>query len=201
MPLPYLSFSAWWLYQQSPVEFYQQYYVGRVDAPTLKMQLGKIFQEAWSDPKYNFVKELKKVGFTSDYERIIRTAVTHHQTLKLPKEKCEKKYVVKGNGLAHPIMGIFDGQDKKIGLLVENKFGKVWTQQMADESKQITWYCLVWQMKFGDLPKQILLQSFNSKNGLPTYRWTSRKQYDIDKLVHEINETVARIKAGDFREN
>lgn len=198
MPLPYISYSAWALFQKSPVEYYQQYFIGRIDKPTPRMLLGKIFQEAWSDPKYDYVKELKKVGFTSDYERIIRTALNHKQTVRLPKHKCERKHIVRSRELDHPIMAVFDGEDKPIQLLVENKLGHVWTQHEADTSEQITWYVLAWKIKYRTFPKNILLQSFNGKNGLPTLLWTKRAQYDLDELTYRINQTVAKIKAGEF---
>lgn len=195
MPLAYLSHSAWDLYRRDPLAFYQQYFVGRLDRPTLKMKLGKIFQEAWSDKAYDYAAELKKEGFTGDYERIIRTALQHPQTVKLPKSKCEKKHTVSGQGLLHPILAIYDGEEKD--FLVENKFGYPWTRKMAEESTQLTWYSLVRYLETGKIPR-ILLQSFNSKNGIPTKFWVERSRLQIDYLIREINRTVENIQAGKF---
>lgn len=197
MPLPYLSYSAFDLYQRDPMEFYQQYFIGRVDRATPKMILGKIFQEAWSDPKYDYVAELRKAGFTSNYERIIKTALTHPQTINLPKGKCEKKFIVKGRGLNYPIMGIFDGDDEDKELIVENKFGAVWSKSTVETHKQLTWYSLVNKIKRGYIPK-VLLQSFNSKNGIPTKFLVKRSALEIDRLVQEINEMVAKVENGIF---
>lgn len=200
MPLPYLSFSAFDLYQRDPIEFYQQYFVCRVDRATAKMTLGKIFQEAWSDPKYDYKKALKSAGFTSNYERIVRTALEHPRTVRLPKNKCEKKYIVKGRGLAYPIMGVFDGDDVGKKTIIENKFGAVWSQDTVTKHKQITWYMLVNKIKRGYMPK-FLLQSYNAKNGIPKHYWAKRYEFDLDKLVQEINTMVARVQAGDFEKH
>ena len=197
MPLPYLSYSAWDLYLRDPMEFYMQYFVGRVDKATDKMTLGKIFQEAWSDPKYNYIKELRDAGFTSNWARIIKTALEHPQTIRLPKRKCEKKLIVQGLGLNWPVMGIFDGDDEDARLIVENKFGAPWNQARADEAKQLTWYAMVCKIKRGYIPKQVL-QSINSKTGIPSQYWTRRTNFDIDKLVGEINEMIANVEAGNF---
>lgn len=197
MPLPYLSYSAFDLYQRDPLEFYQQYFVARVDRATTKMTLGKIFQEAWRSRKYNYRKALEKAGFTGNHERAIRTALEHPRTIRLPAAKTERKHTVKGHGLKYPILAIFDGDDEKAKLLVENKFGAVWSQEMADTAKQITWYALVCKIKRGYIPK-IVLQSFNAKNGIPKHLWTTRYAFDLDKLVHEINSMVAKVEAGNF---
>lgn len=194
MPLKYLSYSAWELYRRDPMGFYQQYFVGRLERPTPKMILGSIFQEAWADPKYDYSKALKEAGFTSDCERIIRTALGHRDTVRMPKSKCERKHEVQGNGLAYKILAIYDGEDQ---FIVENKFGNPWSQKQVDESNQITWYALVRFIETGKIPK-ILLQSFNSKNGQPRHYWVTRTRLEIDKLVREINKTVEKIEAGDF---
>lgn len=197
MPLPYLSYSAFDLYLRDPIEFYKQYYVGRVDSATPKMVLGKVFQEAWSDPKYDYAEELRKAGFTADAERAVRTALTHPQTVRLKKSKCEKEYTVQGRGLKYPIKGIFDGEDREAQLIVENKFGAPWNQYTVNKSKQLTWYILITTIKHGYTPK-VLLQSFNSKNGLPTHFWVTRSVFELDKLVNDINKVVERIESADF---
>jgi hypothetical protein len=198
MPLPYLSYSAWDLYNRDPMAYFQQYYVGRVDKPTLKMTLGKIFQEAWCDPKYDYIAELRRVGFTSDYERIMKTALEHPQLVRLPKKNTEKKYTVTGHGLKYPIMAIYDGEGVP-PILVENKFGAVWNERRVRESKQLVWYSLVYLIKRGKLPK-ILLQSVNSKNGIPTHYWIRHTILEVDVLVSEINRVVDKIQAGDFEQ-
>lgn len=195
MPLPYISFSAWNLYINDPLGYFQQYFVGRVDKPTLKMKIGKIFQEAWCDQKYDYVAKLRELGVTGDYERVMRTALEHPHTVRIKKSQTERKYTVKGRGLKHPVQAIFDGEQE--GLIIENKYGHPWSEKMARESKQLLWYSLVHLIKRGKMPK-ILLQSFNSRNGIPYQYWIKHTTYEVDILVQEINNVIDKIKAGDF---
>lgn len=197
MPLPYISYSAWSLYQNDPMGFFQQYFVGRVDRATIKMKVGKIFQEAWCDPKYDYRKELKDIGVTGDFERVMSTALAHTKTIRVKKQQTEKKYTVKGLGLVYPIQAIFDGEKEEWSMIIENKYGKTWTEEMVKESKQLLWYSLVYFIKRGKMPK-ILLQSFNSKTGIPTHYYISHSVYELDVLVQEINKTVEKIREGVF---
>lgn len=197
LPLPYLSYSAYWLYNKDPLGYYQQYFIARVEEPTEKMLLGKIFQEAWSDPAFDYEAELIKEGFTSNYARIVKTAIDHPQAVRLPKVLCEKKFQVQGRGLKYPILGIFDGFDKNMKLVVENKMGTPWRQDRVDTDEQLTWYTLICVIKFGFYPK-IRLQSFNGRNGIPTIYNTKRSKAQVEALIRKINAVVERISAGDF---
>lgn len=173
------------------------------------MTLGSVFQDAWCDPKYDYVAALKSAGFNSDKARAMRNSLQHHQTVRLPKRKTERTIIVKGHGLKYPIMAKFDGLDTDATLIVENKWGVVWSQKRVDDGlyydqdkkqrhdRQITWYILAYLIKYGTIPK-FLLQSFNGKNGIPNHFYATRSAYDIDKLVFDINSMVDRVRAGDF---
>jgi hypothetical protein len=197
MPVPYISPSSYTLFMQDPMAWYQQYFVARTDEATPKMTLGKIFQMAWCDPQYDFSDELKKAGFTSREERIIKTALDHPKTIKFPKDKTEIKIQVTGAGLLHPVLCIYDGLDINKKLSVENKFGASWNQQRANEAVQNTWQMLVCKLKYGFVPKQIL-QSFNSNNGRPAHFPVKKTAADFKELVENINSMVLRVQAGDF---
>ncbi len=199
LPRPYLSHSQFWLFNHDPEEYYKQYYIARIDKPTPKMVLGKLFQEAWSDRAFNYIKALKKAGFNSDQARIFKFALEHPTTIRFPKNKTEKRLDGKGLGLKYPIMGYLDGFDKAKRHLVENKLGVVWTQDRADESTQITWYALLIYLNFKFIPKRNTLQSFNGRNGMPNLRETKRIKQDLKFLVEAINEMHDRILADDFR--
>lgn len=209
MPLPYLSKSAFELYEKDPMEYYEQYFVARVYEESEAMTLGTIFQEAWCDPKYNYKKALKEAGFNSDKARAIENALNHPATIKLPKKKTEKSVTVQGRGLRYPVLAQFDGLDPDINLIVENKFGAVWTQDRVNSSvyydkdrkqrkdRQLTWYTLVYWIKYRKFPK-FLLQSFNGRNGIPNKFWVKKYAADLDMLVADINNMVTRVQSGDF---
>lgn len=212
MPLPYLSHSAFALFQRDPMAYYEQYYVGRFQEEKEPMTVGKIFQKAWCDPKYNYVEALKKAGFNGDKARAIKTALEHPATVRLPKKLTEKQRIVTGRGLEYPILAQFDGEDVDANLLVENKFGVAWTQDRVNNGeyydsegvkrrdRQLTWYTLVYWIKYRKFPK-FLLQSFNGKHGAPNKFWVKKYAVDLDILVNDINNMVARILAGDFEKH
>ena len=199
LPLPYISQSQFWLFNNDPEEYYQQYYVARRQQPTKKMIFGSIFQEAWCDKAYNYKKKLRQAGFTPDYERVIKTALEHPNTLRLPKSQTEKRFKVQGMGLKHPILAILDGFDKANKHIIENKMGIVWNQQRVDEATQVTWYALSCYLEFGFIPR-LTLQSFNSRNGQVAVIKTKRTKEDFKFLIEAINDMHDRIIAGDFQE-
>lgn len=199
LPKPYISHSQFTLFKRDPMAYYEQYFVARLDEPTEKMTLGKIFQKAWCDKKYPYEQELKKAGFTSDKLRVIKTALEHPATLKIQKSKTEQQFTVKDPAIDYPILAQLDGLDKDIRLIIENKMGQPWNQARVDTDTQVTWYMLCYKIKYRQMPK-FLLQSFNSRNGIPNKFWGKRYKVDFDRLISEINGMVTRIKAGDFEQ-
>jgi hypothetical protein len=197
MPCPYVSYSQLALFERDPLEYYQQYFVARVDYATDKMNFGKIFQEAWCDPKYNYQKALQEAGFTSDYVRVIKTALSHPKTIKFPKIMTEHRITVKTDKMLWPMLAILDGFDKSKKLICENKMGIWWTDKMVKESPQITWQMMSIKIQHGFMPKEIL-QSFNSRTGEPRLFVAKRNKKDFDDLIIRVNNMVTKVQAGDF---
>lgn len=198
LPLPYISHSQFWLFENDPMEYYQQYFVARVDEPTDKMIFGKIFQEAWSDPKYNWRKALKEAGFNGDKTRVIENALSHKETYRLPKSKTEIKLEIQHPDIAdYKLLGFLDGLEKNKHTITENKMGAWWTEKTVKESTQITWYMMSYYVKYGKIPK-LRLQSFNANNGIPHIFWAKRTKADFADLITRINNMITRIEAGDF---
>ena len=198
LPLPYISHSQFWLFENDPMEYYQQYFVCRIDEPTDKMILGKVFQEAWSDPKYPWRDKLKEAGFNGDKVRVIETALAHKEAVRLAKNKTEKRLEIEHPDVAdYKLLSIMDGLELDIHTITENKMGKWWTQKTVEESTQITWYMMSYYVKYGKMPK-LRLQSYNGNNGIPRVFWAKRTKADFDALITRINNMVTRIEAGDF---
>lgn len=186
------------------MEYYQQYYIARLDEPTEPMMIGKIFQKAWCDPKYPYERELNRLGFTSEKTRVIKTALEHPALIKSDTWQTEYRidvapvqYRAKEFGLTYPIMGSLDGYDR--GVVLENKIGYPWNQQRADESTQITWYSILVYVKHGIIPNSII-QSVNGKHGIPALFKTKRTKKQLKEMVEEINSMVAFLEAGDFNQ-
>jgi len=197
MPRPYVSPSQLMLFERDPMEYYQQYFVAKVDMATDKMTFGKIFQLAWCDKKYDYIKALKDAGFTSDYERVIKTALANPATIKMPKSKTETEITVKNDKMLWPMLCILDGFEPKLKTVIENKMGAWWSKKMVKESVQLTWQMMSVKMKYGFKPK-LLLQSFNAKSGIPRLFVAKRTQADFDALIERVNNMVTKIQAGDF---
>lgn len=197
LPVPYISHSQFWLFEKDPMAYYEQYFVARVDEPTPKMTFGKIFQEAWSDKKYNWRKALQDGGFTSDKVRVIENALSHPDAVRLPKSKTEIKITVDHPKVGHPLLSIMDGLELDKKKITENKMGVWWSQKTVDESTQLTWYLMSCYLKYGKM-FTLLLQSFNANNGIPHVFKVKRSKADFDALVERINSMITRIEAGDF---
>lgn len=209
LPRPYISNSQFNLFTRDPMEYYEQYFVAGIQEEREPLTIGKIFQKAWCDKKYDYAKELEKAGFTSDKARAIKTALEHPATIRLAKGKTEKTLIVQGRGLTYPILAQIDGIDLDINFVIENKFGIPWTQERTDsgmyyaqngkryQDRQLTWYILAYHIKYRRFPK-FLLQSFNGKHGAPNKFWVIKYVVDLDMLVRDINNMVALVEAGDF---
>lgn len=197
MPRPYVSPSQLMLFERDPMEYYQQYFVAKVDMATDKMTFGKIFQEAWCDPKYNYEKELTKAGYTSDYVRVIKAALANPATIKMPKAMTETEITVKTDKMLWPMLCILDGLNPKLKTVVENKMGAWWSEKMVKESLQLTWQMMSVKIDHGFKPK-LLLQTFNAKSGIPRLFVAKRTESDFDALVERVNNMVTKVQAGDF---
>jgi len=204
LPRGYLSFSAMNQYLWDPAEYYLHYFMGKDfmkelredDIPRWeKIRLGSIFQDAWYDPRINWKKKLKKENFTSDKERIISNALSQPNLIRMAPVNCENTYKgIKYNGI--PLLIKLDGYDEKKGLLLENKFGVTRSQEMVDEDLQLSFYTMGLLLKFGKMPKRIVLQSVNDRTGKVKVIETKRNQDDLDHVGSLIVEVAKKISLG-----
>lgn len=196
LPKKYISPSQLYLFENFPMAYYEQYFIGRIDKATPKMIFGKIFQEAWCDKKYNYESELQKNGFTSDKVRVIKTALSHKDTIMVPKRKTEITIKIKHPAIKdYELLCILDGLVDNV--ITENKMGVWWTEKTVAENAQLTWQMMAYYIKYKKMPK-LRLQSFNSNNGFPRIFWAKRTKHDFDNLIIRINSMITRIEAGDF---
>lgn len=198
-PRPYFSHSQFALFNRNPEEYYQQYYISPIDNATPKMTLGKIFQEAWCDPEYDYEKMLREIGYTPDYARAMRTALEHPDTVRVDKKDTEKILKAKGMGLECTLLSKMDALvgTKKLPAIIENKYGKPLTVEQVRVNDQFTWYMLTVYLKLGVIPR-MRVQSFNSKNGIPTIHHITRTKDDFRALIERINSSWTRIVKNDF---
>lgn len=205
IPKRHLSYTQVNTYLNNPKEYYDQYVMGKdfmeelkINNPDLweKIKLGGIFQEAWYDPRINWRKKIKALGFTPDKIRIIETALAQKNIIRMPRNLCERRYYFDVEGI--PFLFITDGFDDGKKFLCENKFGNPRQQEKVDEDLQLSVYCLGIYTLFGWIPKRIVLQSVNDRTGKVNVIETKRAKIDLDHAKDLIIQAARGISLGQW---
>lgn len=169
-PRPHLSWSQIQLFERSPELYAQKYLFGKDEEKSEAMRLGKRLSE---------VLEIQAKTGDDALDNLI-TLFPHY-----PEREYE--IVSQLDGVEVPLFGVLDGFDPESLRIGENKSGKLWTQEMVDESGQLKMYALLVWLKYGKMPGAILL------HWAPT-------QYNDDgelKFVGEIKSFEANITLKD----
>jgi hypothetical protein len=97
----------------------------------------------------------KRVALMIEHDEIQNDEVLEHLRVWLPHYN-HSEYVLKGVFCGVPLIGHIDGFSEPPSLkLGEFKTGRKWTQKMADETDQLTWYALLIHLNFGVKPEDI----------------------------------------------
>jgi hypothetical protein len=141
-PRPYLSYTQLSLYERSPERYYQKYFLGEEIEETEAMAFGKRFHEIieHDEKTEDLIIEHVKNFLPSYPEREYQ----FHSVCNVGKE------VV-------PLLCVFDGYDDKKRSIGEFKTGRKWTQKMADELGQLTFYAFAYWQVYRELPKELSL--------------------------------------------
>jgi len=169
-PRPYLSWSQIQLFERSPDLYAQKYLYGKEEERTEAMLLGKRLSEAL---------EIREKTGDGALDNLIAFFPYY------PEREYEIR--VQMDGVEVPLYGVLDGFDPATLRIGENKSGRLWTQEMVDESGQLKMYALLVWLKFKQMPSQIMLH------------W-ARTQYNGDgnlEFVGEINSFEADISLND----
>ena len=194
-----LSWSAIWLYDNNPEQFYTQYVLGIKEPPTREMLLGSIIHAGFEGKDWK--KELIDNNFTPDYERTVA------EIMKFPIPKMTQQEVWLGEkgreyeetdcSLAARADGINDDDN----VIIEIKTGKnFWTQERADEHGQLTLYAFLKWKETGKIPG-LLLVSCNVNNGKVKVFYTKRTEEQIKEMCNHIKEVVKQLKERGWWEN
>ena len=134
-PRDYLSYSQMILWERSPELYKKHYLYGEELLETEAMKLGKEVAEM-----LELDKESENLAFEA-----VRQQIPHYYY----REK-EMKIGLKLRGHKIMLLGKFDCYSKsKIG---EVKTGKLWTQKRVDELDQITFYALIFYLRYKKFP-------------------------------------------------
>jgi len=161
------------------MEYYRRYVLGIQEPPTPPMKFGTIVHKALASPKYNWIKALKKDGFTSDYNRVVAAALA--KIKDRPAQK-EIKVMVKHEPI--DLLAYFDGLNKN-EIHEYKTAGSHWTQEKVDQHGQMDFYALIHLIKFKTIPA-LILHSIHAKSGDVRSFKTTRTKKQLDEFQKEI---------------
>ncbi len=174
-PRPYLSWSQLQLFERSPERYKEIYIDGRENLTNDFLELGKEMAEALEKGKSENPIISHLLTFLPSY----------------PKVEFEMKAKVEGI----PILGRLDGFNPQKGILGEFKTGKKWTQSMANKLGQITFYTLLYRLKYKKMPKEILLHWARTDNSDGELKLTGEiKTFKTQRSTSDLINFIPRIK-------
>lgn len=192
-PRNYLSYSQLDCYLRDPMEYYRRYILGLQEPANERMKFGSIVHKALAEPRFNWIKELKKEGFTSDYIRVVANAL---DKIERPAKR-EVRMLIKHKPI--DLLVIIDGlNDNEI---IEYKTcASHWTQARVDEHLQFDFYAYAYFLKYGKIPN-LTLRSIHTGNGSVRSFTTKRYQKDFKELQTLIESTIDKIKNQVWQKN
>lgn len=174
-PRNYLSWSQMNLFERNP-EMYKEIYIdGRENLSNDFLELGKEMAEALEKGKS-------------------KNPIINHLLIFLPSyPKVEYEMKAKIEGI--PLLGKLDGFNSKKGIIGEFKTGKKWTQLMADKFGQLTFYTLLYRLKYKKMPKEILLHWMETNNDDGKLKLTGKiKTFKTQRSTNDLINFIPRIK-------
>jgi hypothetical protein len=208
-PRSYLSFSALTTFEQSPEKYADQYLFGARQRITRNMGYGSQLADG-----------LESGEFTGDpLLDLMMTRLPKYERMDLPVEdpkgtevtywRGKKEFTARVPVLRHgkkeiPLLALPDTAKKDYSAFKEYKTStRAWTQKMADESGQITFYATTIWIATGKIPEDIELVNlpveYDPEGRLvPTgdiiRRKTKRTLIDIIKMTGRIRKVYAGIE-------
>lgn len=137
--LSYLSWSKISLWENDPNLFYQVYVEGLDQFRTKHLELGKRLATGLEN------------GFDNERDPIVDMVIRFMPSYPLR----EYRISVEFDGI--PLVGIYDGFNASDEVIGEYKSGKSWTQKKVDDHGQLTFYALLYWLKYKKLPRHIYL--------------------------------------------
>lgn len=188
-PRPYLSWSQYNLFRNSPMRYVSTYIYG------------ERFQNEEMDKGRELAEILEKDDEVDDPN-------VENVRIMLPSLK-KREYEIETSLGDVPLYGKFDGFDEKNLVLDEIKSGKNgWDQRKVDRCEQITFYCLMIYQQFKKLPKKIRLHYAPTERVAGTIVFTGevesfvtkRDLSDVLDLVVPVKRTWGKIQKVSLEE-
>ena len=180
-----LSWSELSLFEKDPIKHRELYVENKWQPPTEQMQFGSIIHKAIESRTYPWLEELKKLNYDRKKINIARKILTKIDH-KRPKES---EVFVRTEYEGIPIIGGYDGFDPENRELDEFKTtGQkwFWTQRSVDSHGQLSFYALIYRLRFHGYFREIRLHAITTDRGnIHTY-YTNRGPRDIEEIQQRI---------------
>lgn len=187
----YLSHNQWSTWNKSPQKYIDEYIHGK--------------------PNYRTPEMLFGIKFAEDYENNQSDDETIEWALAIVKHYPIKEHEMRVEVDDFELMGRLDGFNDLFEEIGDFKTSsKPWTQRMADESTQLTFYSLMHWLIKGTIPKLAIhnLPTDNSVRsdiqltGEYLVFETTRTQEQLEQMLESIKRTVAEIRNWkDYQKN
>lgn len=204
-PRPYLSFSQMTKFEMSPEEYVRDYIYGQRFRPSKNMLYGSALAtgledgEATGDPLLDLMAarlpKLERMDLPVEDPKGFEITFREGKTAKVPVLKT-------GNG-SIPILALPDTSTADYTAFKEYKTSvRKWTQKMADQSGQITFYATAIWLARGYIPKDIELvniqTAYDEYGGMTVtgeiYAYkTERTMVDVIKMTRRMKDAWAGI--------
>lgn len=138
-PRGYLSWSQMQLFEKDPNLYYQVYCEGLDQFRSKYLELGKKMATTLEN------------GHSDDGDPMLELMAVYMPSYP------EREFDIKETFEGIPLVGKLDGWNKATMTIGEYKSGKNWTQSMADQHGQLTFYALLVWLKYKKLPEKIYL--------------------------------------------
>lgn len=193
----HISYSELSLWYRDRNEYYRQYIEGIESVPNEGMKVGKIIHSVVDDPRYDWLKELRLMGYNHSQIAPIREAITKLMTKRAPeREVCYRATMKDGTKL----FCIFDGLGKPDRKLFEYKTSvesqEYWTQKYVDYHKQLSFYAFAYWLNTHHFFKEINLYYADLAKGNVKTIETARGRRDIDFIQEWIEQGIGQIKSA-----
>ena len=187
----FISYSEYLTWKNYRERYYDTYIKGIKNEPNEAMILGSVIHKALEEPKYEWIRELKKNNLGNKI-KIVRKLLDKAESKKVGKP--EFTLIAKKDDLK--IFSIFDGFDKKERILNEWKTSdnEKWSQKQLDIHLQLSFYAWVYYLTYHQFFTEIRLHFLNTKKGtIKTYK-TVRSITDIKAIEKDVLKIVREIK-------
>lgn len=181
-----LSSSQFLCYEKSPEDFYVKYVLGAKKQGSLAMTKGRIFSAAYADRTLDYAYFLREAGCKQKFIDLFGKALAKFPVLKGGQPELAMIAKISGWGFRATL----DDYLKTSQTVIENKTGEVeWSQERADLSDQITFQAWVHWIKLGVVPKEIILNWWNTKQK----NYADVRTFKTKRTVKQVKEFEGRI--------